>query len=298
MELLERENISIYCFADDTVIVVSGLNWESTKHTAETALKIIKNWLDESLLSLNIEKTKFMTFSLSSRNLPNLELLMIHEQTCKMDLQCRCDKSIERTASLKYLGVILDENLTWKEHLKYVTTKIRKLIHKFYELRNILTLRTLKTIYYALVESIINYGLAVWGNAGTTIISKLSVAQKWIIKIIMYKNKRYPSDLLYKESEIMNVQQLYIKSVIRYMIKNPDYRIKLNHGVNTRNVVQGKVELQNPKHTACQNHVYCVGPKIFNDMPDNFKESGKYKRNKSKITKWIIESNYKLHYVI
>ena len=45
-------------------------------------------------------------------------------------------------------------------------------------------------VYYALVETVLNYGLVVWGSAGVTILNKLQVAQKYIIKIMLFKNKK------------------------------------------------------------------------------------------------------------
>lgn len=297
MDLFDDENIKIYCFADDTSVLISEDTWEATIAKAENTLQKLKNWLDDSLLSLNVEKTNFVAFALSARNLPNLESIKIHESKCNRNRQCKCGMAIKRKTSLKYLGVILDEKLTWKEHVEYVTTKLRKLIYKFYELRNMVPFKTLKTIYHALAESLLNYGLVVWGAAGSIILTKLQVTQKWIIKIMLFKKRRYPSDRVYNESKILNIEQLHLKSVIRFMIKNNDYKVNLKHCQNTRNVTRGMVELQNPKHKSCQKHICCVGPKIYNDLPDRFKLKD-YHRIKKTLTEWIVESKYKITYVI
>lgn len=288
---------SVFCFADDTAIIVSGECWNSTIEKAEIAMSKIKKWLDCSLLSLNVEKTKFMSFALSSRSLPNNQNLKLHNSDCNLNKRtCKCSESIERKSSLKYLGILIDENFTWKEHINYVTSKIRKLIFKFYELRNILPLQTLKTVYFALIESVINYGLVVWGNAGRTSMFKLEVAQKWVIKVMLFKNKRYPTELVYKESSLLTLNQLYIKSVIRFMLKMPYYKKNLNHGANTRNAALQNVLLRNPKHTACQKHIYCAGPKIYNSIPTNLKVKPYY-RVKNQITKWILDTGFTLVYL-
>lgn len=91
---------------------------------------------------------------------------------------------------MKYLGIFLDEGFAWKEHINYVTSKIRKLLYKFCELRNILPLKTLKIVYFPFIESVINYGLVVWGSAGSAFILKFEVAQKRVIKLMLFKNKR------------------------------------------------------------------------------------------------------------
>ncbi|CAH2006180.1 unnamed protein product [Acanthoscelides obtectus] len=205
-----------------------------------------QHYLQKSLLSLNIEKTNFMTFSLSSRTLPNLNCIKIHDSYCDFAPQCACSKYINKKSRFKYLGIIIDELLTWKDHVEYVTTKIRKLIHKFYELREILDFRTLKTVYFALTES---------------------VAQKWIIKIMLFKQKRYSSELVFRDSKILNLEQLYLKSLIRFIMKYDFYKEYLQHGQNTRS------------------------PKVYNDVPNSIKRL-RYSTVKKELTRWIIDSPY------
>lgn len=197
---------------------------------------------------------------------------------------------------MKYLGVFIDETFTWKEQVKYVTNKIRKLIFKFYELRNVLSFTSLKSVYMGLVESILSYGIVVWGSAGTTILKKLEVTQKWIIKIILFKNKRYSTQLVYKDSGFLNLNQLYIKAVIRFMLKSSFYKNTINHGLNTRNVTQQNLALPNPKHTICQSHIYCVGPKVYNNLPASIRTRPYYKCKKE-IIDWILSSNYRIDFV-
>ena len=132
------------------------------------------------------------------------ENLQIHNHDCDLNQNCICNNLIKRVTYIKYLGVLIDQNFTWKEHISYVTTKIRKLIYKFYELRHVLSLSTLKMVYYALVETVLNYGLVVWGSAGVTILNKLQVAQKYIIKIMLFKNKRFSTEFLFKESQVLD----------------------------------------------------------------------------------------------
>lgn len=229
--------------------------------------------------------------------MPDYQNLHIHDSDCSLVQACTCSNYIERKTSLKYLGIYLDQNFTWKEHLAYVTSKARKLIFKFYELRNILTLSTLKVAYCALVESIINYGIVVWGGAGVTILSKLQVAQKYIIKTMLFKNKRYPTELVFKESELLDVRQMHLRAIVRFMLRVPYYKESINHGVNTRSAAQNSLARQNPRHTVCQFHIYSLGPKVFNGLPTNIRNKP-YHKCKKEIKQWIRQSNYKIHYTI
>lgn len=85
---------------------------------------------------------------------------------------CNCNNKIDRKTTL--IRILLGMSV------RYITNKIRKLIFKLYELRIIFTFKTIKSVYHALIESIIHIGIVVWGSAGSTILKKVEVAQKWI----------------------------------------------------------------------------------------------------------------------
>jgi retron-type reverse transcriptase len=83
-------NGCITTFADDTVILFSGDSWSSVNKLCETEMRTIKLWLDSNLLSLNVDKTKFMTFSLTETGQPaNLTEIKIHSCDPTV-LSCNC----------------------------------------------------------------------------------------------------------------------------------------------------------------------------------------------------------------
>nr|CAH7762911.1 unnamed protein product [Callosobruchus chinensis] len=127
-----------------------------------------------------------------------------------MDIHsCKCNSKIRREPFLKYLGTFIDEALTWKHQIEYTTTKIRKLAYRFYQLRNILPLEMLKTVYFTLLKSIISYGIVIWGNSGGTIMLALFVAQKYFIKIMLFRKKKFPMQPLFQKSNLLTVEHLY-----------------------------------------------------------------------------------------
>ena len=70
--------------------------------------------------------------------------------------------------------------------------------------------KLLKTVYQALVESVINYGVRIWGSASSTVLTNLITTQKYILKIINKKPKRYPTIDLFNETKLLTVRQIYI----------------------------------------------------------------------------------------
>ncbi|VEN64599.1 unnamed protein product, partial [Callosobruchus maculatus] len=89
LSILDEEG-AVFCFADDTVIIVQGESWEIAIKKSESAISKIMCWLEHSLLSLNVEKTKFLTFAHSSRTLPTVRSLRIHNVKCDGLETCVC----------------------------------------------------------------------------------------------------------------------------------------------------------------------------------------------------------------
>ena len=181
----------IISYADDTVLLVDGDNWEQVTGLLVIEFSKIQQWLAENLLTLNLDKTKFMCFSIYNKFLPNFQTINLHTFSCISNnyLNCHCTQVLQSTVTMKYLGITIDQNLKWIEHIKYLNNKIRKIIWKFYQLRNILPAPILKTVYYALAELVLRYGISIWGGAFPSNLEMLKITQKYLIKIILFKNK-------------------------------------------------------------------------------------------------------------
>nr|CAH7751499.1 unnamed protein product [Callosobruchus chinensis] len=135
-----------------------------------------------------------MTFGLTKRTRPQLQFLKINKQQYNGHTS-KCNSKKGREPFLKYLRTFIDEALTWKHQIEYTTTKIRKLVYKFYQLCGILSLEMLKTVYFSLVESIVSYGIVIYISA-----------QIYIIKIMLFRNKRFLTQLFYQECNLLTVE--------------------------------------------------------------------------------------------
>lgn len=86
-------------YADDTVLMFQDKCWETTKQKAEKGLSLMKEWLDNNLLTLNESKTYFMCFSIYNVNRPHYDKLIIHNKLCVNNkfLHCKCSTKIKNT---------------------------------------------------------------------------------------------------------------------------------------------------------------------------------------------------------
>ena len=91
---------------------------------------------------------------------------------------------------VKYLGILLDSNLSWKFHIEYVALKLSKIIGVIARLRHFVPLCTLLNIYLSLIFPYLSYGLAAWGQAAKTHLQKLLVLQKRVLRLMYFSEPR------------------------------------------------------------------------------------------------------------
>ena len=110
---LNESKISLY--ADDTALYSSAETQIEIKLTLQIELTIVCEWLRANKLTLNANKTKYVIFGNKQQLLTKPDLNL-----------CVRPSKIERVSSMKYLGVILDENLSFDEHVSYIVNKASK----------------------------------------------------------------------------------------------------------------------------------------------------------------------------
>ena len=89
----------VISFADDTVLLIEGENWEKTKRTAENDLKLVRDFMCHLKLKLNENKTKFIAFTSLPKHQPSISL-KIHKENCNGSCTC---SDIHQVTSIKYL---------------------------------------------------------------------------------------------------------------------------------------------------------------------------------------------------
>ena len=80
---------------------------------------------------------------------------------------------------IKYLGLIMDDRLTWRFHINELCKKLGRAVGMFYKLRHLCPKKVLRSLYYSLFNSHLTYGLPVWGNTAKILINKLDMFQRY-----------------------------------------------------------------------------------------------------------------------
>ena len=118
------------------------------------------------------------------------------------------NENLDACDSYKYLGVFIDKNLNWKPHVDYICNKISKVCGALSKLRHCVGIDTLKTIYYALVNSYLRYGILIWGNASHTVLHPLNVLNNRVLRIITFAPLgRLDPSIIYDHLKILNLEK-------------------------------------------------------------------------------------------
>ena len=193
-------------YADDVNIIITGNNITEVDAQLRDLCKILLKWVDSNGLHLNLKKTKYMIFS-RARSLELLSTLT------------KANLPIERLTESKFLGVIVDENLTWNRHIKTIQTKMARYIGLMYKLKSQLPLKVKIQIFHSFVQSHINYCSLVWGFSTKNNIDSLFRTQKKGMRAVIpgFINYRYSSDgtlpgqtkSYFAKCDILTIQSVY-----------------------------------------------------------------------------------------
>lgn len=167
---------------------------------------------------------------------------------------------------VKYLGIIIDQNLKWPHHITYLCKRLRKTIYKFVNLRCYLPIRVLRNVYLAIIQSIIQYGIIVWGGSTKINLSPLNLLQKRIIKICLKKRFDYPTKLIYSEFNVFNIEQIYKYTLLKFYHKNRNKFVLQTHNYDTRRNINSTLVEPKCLTSAGLKHSINFGPRLYNAL--------------------------------
>lgn len=282
------QNTKIFTYADDTALVFTGRTWDEVRVTAERGLRSVSCWLRENLLTLNLSKSTFLQFTPPNNNPANI-VIKLHTCSSSLNSDCTC-LTVAKSSNVKYLGVILDDRLSWRAHIEFTTSRIRKLIYVFKKLRYVADFGLLRKIYYALAESVLRYCVGAWGGACKTHVLALERAQRSLLKVMSFSPFRLPTTTLYEECKVLSVRQLFVlQSVMKQHKVTPYNKDSYNEKRTRTNVcsfVKCRTAWARRQLLFMPSYLYNKTNKTLNIYPLPACEA------KLKIKNWILTLDY------
>ena len=130
---------------------------------------------------------------------------------------CINGKEIKQVQQVTFLGIIIDQHLTWKYHINCISNKISKVIGVLNRLKYILPLRILVNLYNTMILPYLNYCIIVWGNCAMYLTQKIFLLQKRAVRVITNSFYRAHTDQLFFKLNILKFHDLYEITVAVFM---------------------------------------------------------------------------------
>ena len=176
-----------YFSADDTNLFFSHNDIQTLTRTITSEMLELSEWFKANKLTLNVKKSIYVIFKPRQRR-----------EEFDFNIEINGHK-MTRVKKVTFLGVILDENLSWKPHISHIACKISKSIGIIGRSSPCLTKLALKTLYYSLVHPYFQYCIIVWGSTYPTNLNRLILLQKRIVRIVNKKPFDAYTDPLFRD---------------------------------------------------------------------------------------------------
>ena len=186
---------------------------------------------------------------------------------------------------IKFLGLLIDENLSWKDHIHTLTTKISKTVGLIAKLTHIVPNQTLLNIYMSLIAPYMTYGLTSWGNAPETLLNKVLVLQKRALHLIHFAQAKEHAIRLFLKGKFLLLKSLYYEKIVNLMyyinnlapvkISNLFSKITSVHSYSTRSSTFEHFFTKQSALNVQSKAFSCVSVKIWNGVPTSLKNASR-----------------------
>ena len=140
----------VHHFADDTNLLFPSKKIGTIESVMNHELKILVQWLRSNKLSLNEAKTDLIIFRSPRKQLPREPDIRLNNFKLKLK------------SEVKYLGVLIDEILSWNKQIDNICSKLSKANGVLSKLRYLVPLQTCISVYYSIFYTHLTYGCLVW----------------------------------------------------------------------------------------------------------------------------------------
>jgi hypothetical protein len=227
-------------FADDTSILVSHFNINDFNNIF-SIFEILNKWFEANKLTLNYNKPQCIQFATKTKMLNNF---IINYN----------NKSINSTFCTKFLEIMVEGTLSWKDHVEILKKKL---------------ISVLKVIYYSFFHLLMSYGIIFWGNSSYNY--TIFLLQKKAIRAMLGYGNTVSCRNMFKELGILPLASQYLFSLLQFVSYNKAlFSSNIDSHIFATRQSQD-LYLPQANLTVYQKGVYYVGIKMFNKLPTEIK---------------------------
>jgi hypothetical protein len=269
-------------FADDTTILYSDSDLANLVLTVNQELSKLCAWFASNKLSLNIAKTNYMIFHRGAMPTVNQPITIN-------------DTPIERVEVSKFLGILVDDKVSWKPHIQNVQSKLSRTLAGMYHARPFVSDSTMTTIYNALFLPHLSYCAEIWGNTYNSSLSKIIITQKKAVRLICRSDKFTRSNPLFGKLNLLKFRDLVEFKTLLVMHKAFYETLPLNNQryFNKRVSVysskrRNKFAIRKHRTNSKSFSMSITGVKLWNSLDDAITDISCFAHFKSCLRKRIV----------
>lgn len=207
MPVSEDNRILTCTHADDTALLCSDVSPAMAAQGLQHELDMIQPWLKRWNITINADKSTYVTFTLRPNNCPPVHIN---------------GTNIPSNEKAKYLGLTLDKRHTWKDH---IGEKVKLMRHKCRAMtwllgrRSTLRIKHKLLLYKAIIKPAWMYGVELWGSASSSHIKKLQRTECRIFRFILNSPYYVRNTTIKRDLKMPSVAEEIAKTSRRYLHK-------------------------------------------------------------------------------
>jgi hypothetical protein len=292
------DNIILNGFADDHTMQKQfspgTIQEDLTITSLQDTLIEINHWMNLNRLKMNPGKTEFIIFG-SRQQLDKV----------KAEKLLAAGKEIPRSNCIKYLGVLLDKNLNFENHVNNKCRIASWNLQKIRRIRPYMDSATCKTIIQSLVISHLDYANCLLANITKKQISKLQRVQNMAAKTVLNRSKYESATKARYDLHWLPIPERIEFKILMTVYKclnnmGPDYlkNLFIREPQKVRTLRSGKDDyrLEVPfvkRMTFAERSISIAGPKMWNKLPINIRKSATLQGFKKDLKTFLFKRAYK-----
>ena len=248
----------------------------------------ISLWMKANKLSVNTKKTNYVIFKPKQKKLKTIMIPLVFDGNQLMQKRV-----------VKFLGVFIDENLSWKFHINHICKKVSKSTGVIYRSRFLLSMKTKLSLYYTLIYPYLTYCNVVWSSTYVTNVKRLFLIQKRLVRALTNADFTAHTAPLFYRLNLLDIYKINFLHIVKFMycyhhnllpssFHNLFITSRHIHSYNTRNANAYRL------HTCRTNikrfTILFQGPKKWNSLPDKIKNSETLNCFRNRMLKYLIQS--------
>jgi hypothetical protein len=267
-------NCDIRMFADDMILCRNGKDYGRIVLDINEDLRYLNEWLVSNRLKINVDKTKYIIIRGAKKNIQCTEQIKIN------------NISIERVTQIKYLGVIIDECLNFKEHVSYICKKVNKKVSLLWRIGRYVDGCTRCQIYKTVISPHFDYCSTLLYNINETSYRELQLCQNRAMRAIIRCNIYTQIMVMLDTLQFLTVReriQVNVYVFIWKMLRGdiPGYlteKLKVRNEIHDYGTRYNNYFYVDMRRTVnAQRDLYCNGLNSYNRLPEEMKNTSNVK---------------------